>query len=253
MTEKQNTINLIFDYGNTLKKIATFKSDKLLNLKIYKKAPVNNVINYIEKIKKHNNVNVIISSVIDFPEKLSNHLYSNFHVLNMSHKIPLPIKNKYQTPNTLGNDRLAAAVAAYYLFPQNDVLIISAGSCLTFDFINKKGEYLGGAISPGIMMRFKALHNFTNKLPLIKKIEKTQLIGNSTEKSMLSGVINGILCEIDGIIGQYKMKYPNLKVIVSGGDMFFLQKKLKNNIFAIHNIVLKGLNFILNYNNYNAN
>jgi type III pantothenate kinase len=148
----------------------------------------------------------------------------------------------------LENDRLAAAIAGATLYPGSNVLVIQAGTCITYEFINAQGEYIGGAISPGIQMRYKAMNTFTGKLPLIEHKKFDGLIGQTTEESILSGVNNGILAEVDGIINAYKSQYPDLTIILSGGDADFFVKQLKNSIFAVPNIVLKGLNIILDFN-----
>ena len=137
--------------------------------------------------------------------------------------------------------------AAAKQFPKNDVLIIDAGTCITYDFLNKRNEYLGGAISPGIQMRFEALHRQTANLPRVE-VASYRLIGKDTEKSILSGVLNGTVQELEGIIDQYCTKYPTLTVVLTGGDANFLAKKLKSSIFAIPNFLLEGLNSILIYN-----
>ncbi len=246
--------NIVFDYGNTFKKIAIFQINELKYLKIYRNHKIQNVVNYLEKLNIKGNT--IVSSVIDFPEKLEQYLKENYKYFNFTHYTPLPIKNKYLTVETLGKDRLAAAVAANNMFPNNNLLIINAGSCLTYDFVNNLNEYHGGGISPGLSMRFKSLYNFTKKLPLIKinsietnKQQNIKLTGDTTEDSILSGVLNGIIAEVEGIILQYKLQYPDLKVVFSGGDVNFFEKRLKSSIFAVPNLVLNGLNIILNYNN----
>jgi type III pantothenate kinase len=140
-------------------------------------------------------------------------------------------------------------VGANLYFPNQDVLVIDAGTCIKYDFVNKANAYLGGSISPGLQMRFKALHTLTEKLPLVQPVLNVDyLIGSSTEEAILSGVLNGCIAEIDGIIQQYKSNYKNLKVVLSGGDSIYFDKTLKNSIFASPNIVLEGLNAILDYN-----
>jgi len=160
----------------------------------------------------------------------------------------LPITLNYKTLETLGKDRIALAVAAAQLYPHKNVLIIDAGTCITYDFIDKHKEYQGGSISPGIQMRFKALNTFTDKLPLINPTDNVELLGKSTSESISSGVMNGVYSEIDGIIDKYKINFPDIEVILTGGDIIYFDKKLKNNIFANSNLVLKGLNMILDYN-----
>ena len=162
---------------------------------------------------------------------------------------PMPIKNLYVSTTTLGSDRLAASIGAYSLYPQKNVLVIDAGTCLKFNFTSGNGEYLGGAISPGLQMRFKALQQFTDKLPLVPFDENfNKLIGETTQESILSGVINGILQEVEGTINEYKKLYPDLTIVITGGDTDFFAKHLKNRIFTHPDLVLIGLNEILIFN-----
>lgn len=171
-----------------------------------------------------------------------------FKTLALDSSVSLPFKNLYQTPHTLGKDRIAAVAGAMQRFGSNNTLIIDAGTCIKYDYINSKNEYSGGAISPGINMRFKALNAFTDQLPLIEAKETFTLVGKSTEGSILSGVLNGVLAEAEGIILKYETLYSDLKVILTGGDMLFFEKGLKNTIFADPFLTLKGLNFILKHN-----
>ena len=166
----------------------------------------------------------------------------------LNHDAKIPFKNEYATPRTLGVDRIALVSAAAIKFPKENVLVIDAGSCITYDFLSATNTYLGGAISPGIKMRFKALHHFTDKLPLLEKKLPENWIGDSTENSMQIGVIKGIQNEIEGYISLYKEKFKNLTVILTGGDADFLRDSLKNDIFADSNFLLEGLNYILEHN-----
>ncbi len=160
----------------------------------------------------------------------------------------VPFKNLYKTPETLGLDRKMLMVAASKDFPEFDTLVIDAGTCVTYDFKTRNGEYLGGAISPGLQMRFKAMHQFTAKLPDLKASKnEVPLIGADTFESMQSGVINGLVAEIDGLIDRYKLEYDELKIILTGGDGLFLSDRLKNVIFADSNFLLKGLNYIVEF------
>lgn len=152
------------------------------------------------------------------------------------------------TPETLGKDRLAAVIAASNIFPGSDLLVIDAGTAITYDFINKDREYHGGSISPGINMRFKALNTFTGRLPLIDPEPFDQLIGLNTHEAILSGVMNGARYEMNGIIEDYQLKFPHLKTILTGGDAIYFDKKLKSNIFVSSNLVILGLKLILKYN-----
>lgn len=238
-------MNLILDFGNTLQKIAVFDKKELFEVKSFKSINLNDIKTFI---KNYEIKSAIISSVINYPNEITDFLKNKFRFIELSSQTPIPVSNKYKTPNTLGNDRLAVIVGANAQFPSADVLVIEAGTCITYDFINSNNEYLGGSISPGINMRFKALHNFTDKLPFVEVNDIKILTGQTTEESISSGVENGVLTEVDGIIQLYKEKYSTLKTIISGGDINFFDKKLKNSIFAVSNIVLKGLNEILNFN-----
>lgn len=173
-----------------------------------------------------------------------------FPVLNLTHKTTLPINLAYQSPETLGKDRMAAVVGAYHQFSNQHLLVIDAGSCVTYDFLTERKEYLGGAISPGVQMRLRSMNDFTSKLPLIswEGGERPQNIGRTTITSMLSGVVNGLIAEMNGFILNYEKQYPELKIVITGGDANFFEKELKNGIFADPNLVLKGLNEILIYN-----
>ncbi len=161
--------------------------------------------------------------------------------------LSLPINNCYKTPQTLGVDRIAAVCGAFEIFPDRDCLVIDAGTAITYDFIDRKKNYMGGAISPGISMRFKALHTFTERLPLIAQTDNFDLIGDSTETCILSGVLNGVVQEMNGCIEQYRTAYPNLGVVLTGGHTLFFENKLKQPIFAARDLVLSGLNRILQH------
>lgn len=162
---------------------------------------------------------------------------------------PVPIKNKYRSAFTLGSDRLAAAVGAAERFPGRAVLVIDAGTCLKFNYVNKNGHYLGGSISPGLEMRFKALHNFTARLPLLNSDSfRPGLVGTDTAGSIRVGVIEGMFHEIKGMIESYRKKDKGLAIIMTGGDAPLFDKRLKTRIFTDPYLILKGLNAILEYN-----
>ncbi len=246
-------MKLIIDYGNTLVKVALFQEDSLHTLKSFQSLTVDQLKEFLEDAgntsKNATQINnAIVSSVIDYPGEIKSWLTNKYNFVELNSLTPIPIKIRYKTPQTLGNDRIALAVAGSQFYPENDVLIIDAGTCITFDFVSKNSEYYGGSISPGIQMRFKALNTFTDKLPLVNPVDNPELIGNSTTNSIISGVMCGIYSEIDGIIDRYKKKFPDVKTILTGGDIIYFDKMLKNNIFANSNFVLKGLNMILDYN-----
>ena len=246
-------MKLIIDFGNTLIKLALFDERDLINIwfqeKLHPDKVTNFIIDFIAKLpKKQKPHSIIISSVVDIPASLSEYLNENFTFIELTSSTPVPLINKYKTPESLGKDRLATVVGAGNLYPGKNILVIEAGTCITYDFLNSENEYLGGGISPGVEMRFKSLHNFTDKLPFVNKRECNSLIGQTTEESILSGILNGVTDEIDGIITRYLGNYEKLTIILSGGDIKYFDKRLKNNIFAVPNLVLMGLNVILDYN-----
>jgi type III pantothenate kinase len=237
--------HLIIDCGNSRVKIAVFLSNKIIASFTHEALSVEAIEIIRQEFRPSH---CILASVVEISAAVQSYLSTHLHYHQLSWQSPMPISNGYQTPETLGLDRLAAVNAAFATFPHQDVLIFDAGTCLTFDFIDKHGKYHGGGISPGLNMRFKALHTFTQRLPLVKHQNFEGLSGTSTETSILSGVHNGIVAEVEGIIGKYKKDYTGLKVVVTGGDANFFAKKLKSNIFASPNFVLTGLNVILNFN-----
>ncbi len=231
-------MNLVVDIGNTLIKCGVFKEGALV--RSFVTEDEKEVLNE-PGIKKG-----IICSV---RKELPAGLKDNKRFMLFTAQTPVPLKNKYRSAATLGSDRLAAAVGASHQIKGKPTLVIDAGTCLKYNFINAAGEYLGGSISPGLEMRFKALNAFTGRLPLQEKDGKFEdLIGTDTKGSMLSGVQEGIIAETDGIIDRYLKLYPGLCVILTGGDAAFFEKRLKNSIFADPFLVLKGLNIILEHN-----
>ena len=240
-------MNLIIDVGNTFVKFAVFQQDSLVEKKSvsgeFFLKEFKNIIKNHKEIDK-----CIISSVGKLNNQDVNYLQKKIKTFVLNSETKLPFKNLYETPKTLGVDRIALVCASVEQFPDKNVLIIDAGTCITYDFITTKNEYLGGAISPGIRLRYQALHNLTANLPLLETKMPESSIGNSTASSIHSGVVFGILKEIDGVIDEYQQKYSDLTVILTGGDANFLSKQLKNSIFANSNFLLEGLNFILEYN-----
>ncbi len=236
---------LIIDFGNTFVKIAVFQGTEQTFQETTKKLT-------IQKLRElevtYHFKNAIISSVSEVPAGLRTFLEKQYSFIELDHETPLPVDNHYKTPETLGKDRLAAVVGASSLNPEKNCLVIDAGTCITFDIIDKHKNYFGGSISPGMKLRFNALNTFTSRLPLVPHRNFEGLTGTTTEESIQSGILNGIAHEIDGKIDRYKAHFPDLKVLVTGGDMNFFAKKLKSNIFALPNLVLIGLNEILNYN-----
>ena len=179
-------------------------------------------------------------------EKLQ-HIFPQLQVADVK-SLRFPYISHYTTPATLGDDRIALVAAATKKYPQQNCLIIDAGTCLTYDFLNQKGAYLGGTISPGLEMRFKSLKHFTGRLPLVLPQTSFSLYGNSTETAINNGVMAGIIYEIEGQINAYQKKYPSLTVILTGGDALNLSKSVKNTIFAEPNFLAEGMNYLLDYN-----
>ncbi|WP_026813156.1 type III pantothenate kinase [Arenibacter certesii] len=240
-------MNLIIDAGNTLVKMAVFKGrDIVYDQKIPLKDFAKNVRSIFSEFRSIQYAMLSTVGALSQAEIDMVSVFCGVHVL--SHATKIPFKNSYATPQTLGVDRIALAAAAFYYNPNGNTLVIDAGSCVTYDLINDYGEYLGGAISPGVAMRYKALHTQTAKLPFLEQEEIADFIGNTTETSIHSGVVNGICNEIDGVISQYQSRFTDLTVILTGGDEQFLSKRLKNTIFAHSNFLLLGLNHLLEYN-----
>ena len=191
----------------------------------------------------------ILSTVKPYNEELKHALTEGFdQFLELDQHTELPIENLYETPEILGKDRLAAAVGANELFPDQNLLVIDAGTAITYDLVSEKNQFIGGNISPGLEMRFKALNHFTGKLPLVNYCDDFEPIGRNTTDAIRAGVQNGILFEMEQNIDFFNKKYQNLQVIMTGGDADFFVKKLSNHIFVQFNLTLIGLNRILEYN-----
>lgn len=239
--------NLVVDQGNTRTKLAIFNANKIVEIVTSENKLV---INSAEQmIEKYHPLKVIYSTVTSdnrfFPYVKS--IFSD--AMELNELTSTPFTNSYATQSTLGKDRLAAIAGAYNLKPNCNCLVIDAGTAITYDFINSDGYYLGGSIAPGLQMRFKALHTFTSKLPHIEADPNLPVIGNDTTSSINSGVFHGMIHEIDGFISHYKKYYPDLFVFLTGGDALIFEKSIKNSIFVALNLVLSGLNSILEYNN----
>ncbi len=240
-------MNLILDIGNSFAKLAVYSNNVLVS---NKRVPTADLIDSVKLLKnsfpdiKH----AIVGSVGQFSESDLQALKGWFNLLVLDTSIKLPFNNAYKTPNTLGVDRIALVSAAVTQYPKKNVLVIDAGTCITYDFITANGIYLGGAISPGLKMRYKALHTFTEKLPLLDKAYLEHFIGTTTNSSIHAGVLCGIVYELQGAIQRYTDTYKHLTVILTGGDANFLSEQLKSSIFVNSNFLLEGLNFLLKYN-----
>lgn len=237
---------LCFDFGNTRLKCAVFNDAHLKEVVVLE----NDAISTIQQlIQEHGATKSILSSVVNHNAAIETVLATEtkFHKLN--HASKLPITTPVGKPETIGADRLAICSAAIHLHPNQHNLAIGLGTCITYNFINKFGEFLGGSISPGMQMRFKAMHEQTALLPLIEATHDFPLIGYDTKTNLLSGVLFGMAKEIDGIIEAYANKYSNFNVLITGGDMAFFVAHLKNKIFADPYLLFKGLYAISELNN----
>lgn len=240
-------INLIIDIGNSRTKIALFNEhDLMFNVSMDRLTP-----EHVKMLKdEHPQIkNVILSTVRPADRELNRILSTEFdRFIELDHLTALPIENLYQTPDTLGKDRLAAAVGANELFPDKNLLVIDAGTAITYDLVSDKNQFMGGNISPGLEMRFKALNHFTGKLPLVSYNDDFVPVGRNTDEAIRAGVQNGILYEMAQNIEYFNRNYQNLHIIMTGGDSNFFDKKLNYSIFVHFNLTLIGLNRILEHN-----
>ena len=193
--------------------------------------------------------NTILSSVIDHHPRVEELLAAHSHFHKLGYGSKLPFTTPVGKPETIGADRLALAAAAVQYYPRKNNLVIGLGTCITYNFINQYHQFIGGAISPGMEMRFKAMQVFTAKLPLVQAEWNFPLIGYDTKTNMQSGVIAGIAYEMDGFIDEYARKYGNFNVVLTGGDTTYFARRLKNKIFADSNFLFKGLYALSETNN----
>ncbi len=240
-------MNLVVDIGNSRTKIALFELQRMKGPVHFCRSNEKELTKALRTIPE--NFPLIVSSVAgNFERQFLRKKKAGTPIVFLNHRTPLPFKIKYKTPETLGLDRIANAAGGISLFPERNVLVVDAGTCLKFDFIDANKNYHGGAISPGLQMRFNSLNYFTENLPLLKPAEKFMITGQSTNESIQSGVQNGMILEIGGVIAHYRKKYKTLKVVLTGGDWIYFVNQLKNTIFAAPELTLIGLNEILNYN-----
>jgi type III pantothenate kinase len=234
--------NASIDFGNSRIKIGLFQNQELLEV-----FRVSTVSETAQLLMAKSVQNAIVSSVSVANTEISRGLNFLQTLLFLDYNTPLPIKNNYETPTTLGYDRIAAGVGANLRYPSQNCLVIDIGTAIKYDLVSAENAFEGGIISPGRRMRFNALHTFTKKLPLLDTVEIPELIGHSTESCMKSGVMKGITAEINGIIDEY-LKKLKLTVLICGGDAPYFETKIKYPTFAAPNLVLEGLNRILQYN-----
>ncbi|MGN6439012.1 MAG: type III pantothenate kinase [Agriterribacter sp.] len=239
-------ITLCFDFGNTRLKYAVFSNREMLYEKVLSDASPEGIQEVMQSVRPDKS---ILSSVIEHDKKIEAVLSagSAFHLL--TNTTQLPFSTPVSKPETIGADRLAISAAAVEFFPGKHNLIIGLGTCITYNFVNKQNQFLGGGISPGMEMRLKSLRDYTAKLPLVKADWNFPLVGYDTRTNITSGVILGMAKEIDGIIDAYSERYDNFNALLTGGDSAYFAQLLKNKIFADPHLIYKGLYAISEYNN----
>ena len=237
---------LCFDFGNTRKKVAVFRKDRIDEIIVLNDDSLATIDFLVNKYQPQKS---ILSSVIDHNPQVDERLsgVTKFHRLN--HLTRIGFTTPVGKPETIGADRLALCAAAVHFYPSMNNLVIGMGTCVTYNFINKYHEFLGGAISPGMEMRLKAMHQFTARLPLVPADSNVPLIGYDTNTNLLSGAVIGLAKEIDGFIDAYSDRYGNFNVLLTGGDLVHLAPHLKNKIFADPDLIFKGLYAISEVNN----
>ncbi len=242
---KKRVKNICIDIGNTQTKLGIFDNSELLETILLPELTTE----FLQPIlTKYEITHSIVSNVNNNLEAVAQLLQHKTNYLPFNHFTILPFTNQYQTPQTLGLDRIALAAAATNYATEQNILVISLGTCVTFEFLNRNLTYFGGAISPGLNMRLQAMNHFTAKLPLLNFIEPTHFNGNTTESCMQSGAFYGILAEVIGRIEWYKNQFGPTEILLSGGDCFLFEKHLKNALFAHPYLTLFGLNKILSHN-----
>lgn len=242
---QQHSCNVIVDAGNTRTKIAVFEDSSVIDFNTFNNTDWQDLI---EKLTRYKNTNSLLCSVLD--DKKTEELIQVLQPkIIFSSKTKTPVNfSGYDSELSLGVDRKANSVAALNRIQTEYGLVIDLGTCIKFDLVRFNGTYLGGSISPGLNMRFKALSDNTGRLPYVKKIKDAQLVGRSTEDAITSGCFLGWKTEIEGFIQRYKSTYPDLTIFLTGGDMYLLDSLQKNGIFADENFTLRGLNLILAHN-----
>lgn len=237
--------NLVIDIGNHSSKMFLFDGFEIIWRGQIATSQAEEIPAYVRDQKFDH---AIVSSVVPLSSRFIPQLNAMGKTIELNGSTPLPIKLNYETPHTLGADRIAAACGAWQLSEGSNVLVVVAGTCITYNLVDSGGNFLGGAISPGVHMRLQSMHSFTGKLPLISAEGDFPVIGKSTETSLRSGAINGTISELEGMIFRYSQEFTDLKVLITGGDGQVLAEGLKNGIFARPELIAQGLNTILNYN-----
>lgn len=240
-------VKLVIDWGNTRVKLGIFQNEDMLFM-VYNYDHEEATAAIMQKMKQYHFPKSMLCSVHHHSDELVNALAEHGNLEVLTSDTPVPIMNAYGSWDTLGMDRLAVAVAGHHLYPGSDQLIIAAGTAITYNFTQSEGIFRGGNITPGIDIRLKSLHEFTDQLPLVDKKGMCPLLGHDTVTSIRSGVLFGIAAEIESMIQYYQAQYPNLKVVLTGGSTKLFVDKMKSQIFADDALTLRGLNAIINYN-----
>jgi len=241
-------MNLVLDIGNTRSKMALFhsgKDGKMQKHDVVDGFDLQAITNFCDQAAVDH---CLIANSADIDKNDLDELQQRYNAVVLNSDMDTALGNKYESVATLGMDRLAVANGGRHLYPENDLLVITTGTCITYNMVEKRGNFVGGGISPGLIMRYEALHHFTDKLPLIEDEEFDNVLGMNTKESILSGVRQGIVSEIDGIIDEYRNIYQDLIVLITGGDSTFFESRLKNRIFALPFLTLVGLNSIIEHN-----
>ena len=238
-------MNLIIDIGNTFMKLAIYQDGECVHLKRYKKVLVKDIKNLRQKYPF---TKCFVSSVRKNTPYYLEYLKKHHDLVTLSHKTKLPITNSYGTPKTLGLDRIAGVMGAASLYPGKSALVIDIGTCMTYDYLRDGKEYLGGNIAPGVELRLNAMHHFTSALPLVQRSWNEDILGNSTVSAMQNGAIWGVKLEIESFIKTLTTKMGRMVVILTGGDAAYFGELIESKIFVHSNLLLKGLNDILEYN-----
>jgi type III pantothenate kinase len=232
------TKTLCLDFGNTRLKAALFEQDVLQETFVLD----TDVLQQLQTVvQRHQPARSILSSVIEHDPQIESFLATHTEFHKLTHQSRLPFTIPVGKPETVGADRLAIAAAAAHFYPAKNVLVIALGSCVTYNFINQQAQLVGGAISPGLQMRFRAMHEYTAKLPLVPPDWNVPLIGYDTATNMQSGVVLGMAAEMDGMIDAYQQRFRNFNAVLTGGDIPFFEPHLKNGIFADFDFIFKGL------------
>jgi len=240
------SLNLCIDCGNTRTKVGVFRGNALIFSEVY---TFFGISEFVDLQKRYSFSACILSNVSAENTALEQYIQNELpHFILLNENTKLPVTIQYEQPETLGKDRIAAVVGAVWLKPEADILVVDAGTAITYDFVDAGAVYHGGNIAPGLSMRAKSLHAFTSRLPEVEPSQNFDLLGINTRSALLNGIMNGVVFEINGYFDTLKIKYPELSVFLTGGDANYFVSKLKSPIFADKFLVLTGLNRILQFN-----